>query len=221
MKQRTKVLLLSFFISFNLLSFESLLFIKEFCLHPTEVGAIAATSSFTGKELCHYISQDPDREGLRILEIGAGCGNVTKIISEQMLPQDHLDSVEINAKLCEKIHEHIGSPSNVSVECCSILDWSPSYKYDMIISTLPFNSFSFGFFKDVFQHISTLGTQDVVFSYVEYMGFGKLKSIFSFDENVKKIKLFLKQLHRDKAVRIENIWLNVPPLKVYHLKINE
>ena len=27
---------------------------------------------------------------------------------------------------------------NVTVQCCSILDWNPSEKYDLIISTLPF-----------------------------------------------------------------------------------
>ena len=201
---------------------DSLTFLKEFCLHPQEVGAIAATSSYTGNELCYFLSsQERGDKGLRILEIGGGFGNVSEIISGYMKDNDVLDIVEINPEFCEKIKKRVGNKNNISVQCCSILDWNPVEKYDCIISTLPFNAFSYIFFEDVFNHICSLGTTDVVFSYVEYLGLGKVRDVFTFNKDVQMIKKFLHKQHRDKKVRVETVWLNLPPLQVYHLKINE
>jgi len=218
---RTKIALLLCFMSLNVVGMESLLFLKEFCLHPTEVGAVAATSSFTGDELCHYLSERDSNSGpLRILEVGGGFGNVSKIIAEHITDQDILDIVEINPEFCKKIEEKVVGKNNVSVQCCSIIDWKPEFQYDLIISTLPFNAFSYDFFKDIFAHIRTLGTSDVIFSYVEYLALGAIKDAFFFDKDVRDVKNFLKE-EREKSVRIQKVWLNFPPLQVYHLKINE
>jgi phospholipid N-methyltransferase len=212
-----------FLFSFDLFGSEALIFFKEFCLHPGEVGAIAATSSYTGDELCHYITfgSEKKKQGLRILEIGGGCGNVSKIISGHMREADQLDIIEINPDFCQKIEKKVSGKPNVSVQCCSILDWQPSEKYDLIISTLPFNSFSYPFFLDVFAHICSLGAVDVVFSYVEYVGLGQVKDLFLRDKDVKQIKEFLKTQHENKNIRTETVWLNLPPIQIYHLKINE
>ena len=215
--------MLFFFINVNLFGIESLLFLKEFCLHPTEVGAIAATSSFTGDELCYYLSsqcRNENRKSLRILEIGGGFGNISKVIAEHLTDDDLLDIVEINPEFCKKIEKKIIGKKNIFVRCCSIIDWKPDYQYDFIISTLPFNAFSYDFFENIFAHIRALGLSNTIFSYVEYLGLGRLRDAFSFDKDIRNIKRFLKE-EQKKNVRIAKIWLNFPPLQVYHLKINE
>lgn len=216
-----KTIFLCCFVSLNLFGSESLFFLKEFLLKPTEVGAIVGTSSFSANELCHYLSKrDKESKPLQILEIGGGYGNVSRIIAEHMLQQDFLDIVEINPAFCEKIEEKVCQYNNVSVQCCSITDWKPEFQYDLIICTLPFNAFSFDLFQEIFAHIRTLGKPNVIFSYVEYLGLGWLKTMFSFDKNIRRIKAFFKE-EKKKTVRKIKVWLNIPPLRVCHLKINE
>ena len=78
-----------------------------------------------------------------------------------MLPQD-LDIIEIDADFCVQINKKVAGQDNVSVHCCSILDWTKK-KYDLIISTLPFNAFSYSFLES-YDHICKLGSKDVTFS---------------------------------------------------------
>lgn len=219
-KNCIKILLLCSIISFNVSGMDRLSLFVEFCKNPFEVGAIAPSSSYTGEELCSFISQDSVRPGLRILEIGGGYGNISEIIGGQMLEQDHLDVIEINPELCNKIEMRVSGCKNVTVQCCSILDWNPSERYDLIISTLPFNAFSYTLFAEIFAHIRTLGKKEVVFSYIEYLVIGKIRDFFSQNKEVKRIKEYLKK-EWQKSVKIQKVWLNLPPLNVYHLRINE
>ena len=195
--------------------------IKEFCLHPCEVGAISPSSSYVGEELSRFISINSSKKR-HILEIGGGPGNITDIIASKMGPEDHLDMVEINPDLCEQAKKRLAKYKNVTVHCCSIMDWKVDFSYDIIISTLPFNVFSYDFFKKVFNHISTLGSSNVVFSYVEYISFGVIKLRLMFgDEEVYKIRQFLEKERSNHLIREKNILLNIPPLRVFHLRLNE
>ena len=109
----------------------SLSYVAGMWSNASQIGAIAGTSSYSSEELCHFISKEKDCKGLRILEVGGGQGEVSEFIVRHMLPQDSLDIIEIDADFCVQINKKVAGQDNVSVHCCSILDWKP--KRNMIL----------------------------------------------------------------------------------------
>ena len=100
-----------------------LAWIKGVFRNPAKVGAIAPCSSYVADELTRYIMHE-DRKPLRILEVGAGTGPITKEIIKKMNEDDHLDCIELDAVYCDQLeekfgeHENVHPPGNISQLLC-------------------------------------------------------------------------------------------------------
>jgi len=189
------------------------------CYHkPAEMGTVVPCSDAVGQAIVRYV-----KPGMRCLEIGSGTGNLTPHIIQALQGQGFVDAVEINEELCQVAGEHLKAYDNAHVRCCSILDWSPSeYKYDVVICTLPFNVFSKNFTAQVINHVKTLITPDATFSYVEYLLLGKIKSIFLYGDAGKDfaaLREYLSDVQDVYMITSTDIYLNIPPLRIYHLAL--
>lgn len=197
-----------------------LTFFYHFLKDPKEVGAAVPLSKVTSKEMIkHYLKRDKQKP-CRILEVGAGIGNISQEILLSLGPKDHFDIVEINTAYCEVLTKSFKSHPQVSVHNLSILNWSPAYTYHYIISTLPLNSFNVDIVEDVFEHYEALMDVGGVLTYVEYAGLQTLAEIFSNTKNREKMdkrRKFLKNIQDEFMIEKTLIWRNFLPCHIYHL----
>ena len=101
------------------------------------VGAVASTSSATAQALAAKIVYSG--KSRRILEVGAGTGSVTQELVKCLKPGDVLDLVELDKELADVLRK-FGNHAQVEVHHASITDWKPSYQYDAMVVSIPFNA---------------------------------------------------------------------------------
>ncbi len=199
------------------------LFFSHFLKNPKAVGAAAPLSKGAVEQLVKHLKTHNRLKPLRVLEVGAGIGNVTESIIQNLLPADQLDIVEINTEYCDFLTKRFGKHANVSIHCLSIVDWAPQTPYDFIISTLPFNSFDPLFVKDIFQHYTKLLHPTGILSYVEYMGLQDLNLAFSKGEKrnvIHRRKHLLQKLQKQYLIEKKQIFGNFLPCNVYHMSMH-
>ena len=194
---------------------------------PCEVGEIAPMSHAVGKELVKYVrsySLNETSKGKHYLEAGGGCGAISIAIAQTLRPCDHLDVIEINPHMCRILTERLKSYKNVSVHCCSILDWAPAYQYDAIISTLPFLSLGIDFAKDTMCHFKTVAAHNCIVSCVEYPIAVVFRNVVCNlrikDTGFTEVQRYMAELRKQYLIESATIYYNVPPINVYHLSFD-
>ncbi len=205
-------------------------FLSEFRKHPTTVGAFAPCSSYVGKEITKYIvncaeNQKPTRT-IRVLEVGAGTGSLTKelehIINRHPSVDIDVDVVEISPIFCEILNKKFSSHQHISINCASILDWKSPYSYDFIICTLPFNSFESESMKTIINHLKHLLSSKGIISYVAYAGIADIKKYFLWGkakkEHLEKVNV-IKSMRKKYQIDARTVIANCPPIRIYHLQI--
>jgi len=186
-----------------------------------EIGAIFPSSKFLGFEMLKYL--DNKKENLKILEVGPGTGVFTELIINKLKPDDILDIVEFNPDFVKILKSKYGNYKNVNIVCASIIDWKPEYKYDYIISSLPFNIFSLEFVKKVIEHYESIVNDNANISYFEYMFFPKIKEKLLKNQKrdeYLKVKEILYNFNQKYNVEKSKVFKNIPPANVYNLKIS-
>jgi phosphatidylethanolamine/phosphatidyl-N-methylethanolamine N-methyltransferase len=196
------------------------MFLKGYLSNPAVIGALFPSSKKLAAKISKhsYIARE---KGLRYLEIGAGSGAVTQKIQMNMKLKDSLDIVEVDPKFCSILKRKYASSENIRIHEVSILDFEES-KYDIVISSLPLNSFSSAFVGQVLEKLESLTVKGGFLSYFEYMGLKNLKQTYLFGEQLSDFKktLLLKQKFANKYCQTtDKIWWNFPPARVIHCKI--
>lgn len=196
--------------------------ITRYINNPSQVGEIAPISAASGNELAKFVGESVDQASCCYLEAGGGCGAVSVCIAKKLRLQDHLDVIEIDPEMCAILKDRLKDFANVSVHCCSILDWQTSQKYDAIICTLPFNSLGVEFTQATLQHFKTLAHPHCVLSYVEYPIVGQFLQYFYGQERkqlFRNVQSFMKNVREQNLQEESMVYFNVPPLAVYHLTL--
>lgn len=195
---------------------------------PCEVGEVAPMSQYVGKELVKHvannISTQKDCIGKYYLEAGGGHGAVSVCIAQLLRPCDHLDVVEINPEMCLALKKRLKNYPNVTVRCCSILDWHPEYKYDAIISTLPFLSLGIDFAQGVISHFKNVAAKDCMVSCVEYpiaVVFRRILQDFRIKtSDFTAVQRYMALVRKQYLKESTTVYYNVPPVNVYHLSFD-
>lgn len=191
----------------------------EYYKNPSVVGEFFPLSAKVGKELGKFIGDG--KEGKRYLEIGGGCGAVTMELASKLRDKDHLDVVEINPRMCAILANRLQEYKNVTVHCCSILDWLVEQnKYDAIVSTLPFNSLGVDFAMRVIELVKAISKDFCTFSYVEYPIIRQAVQYFYTPTGRKafsEVQKYLGEVRFRYEMSEKTIYANVPPVTIYHL----
>lgn len=197
-------------------------FLKHFFRNPNKVGAVTALNDAVIEEITKHIKQAIRENPIKILEVGAGYGNISKYLIKLITKDDRLDIIEIDSNCCEYLNKKFSNLPMVNIHCGSIQQWDPSYSYDYIISTIPFNSYPTEFVKSVLDRYEKLSKKGTICSYVEYAGLQKIRKSFAQDEAKAELNsrqelldAFQKKYLFDK----ECVLSNIPPCNVYHLKL--
>lgn len=207
-------------ISFRFLFKDSFLFLKTFFVSPTTIGAVIPSSTFLAKSITKYIKVN--KNPIRILEVGAGTGIITEEILKKLRQEDFLDVIELDQKFCSILDAKFDNNKNIKINCLSILDWSPSYKYDFIISGLPFNAFDSDFVENVLSRYRKLIKPGGIISYFEYIALAKIKLFFLSGpekNNFSKTLTTTTSFRREFEFERDHVVANMPPACVYHLLV--
>ncbi|MFN8674140.1 MAG: methyltransferase domain-containing protein [Candidatus Sericytochromatia bacterium] len=200
------------------------LFAIEIIKKPGEVGAIAPSSKYLGEVIARNVrtNHSSKEQGVNVIEVGPGTGSFTKIIADKLNPNDRLDVIEYNPEFVKVLKDKFKSYPNVNVQCVSITDWKPEYKYDYMVSSLPFNVFDKDFVKQILSHYEDIMKPEGMISYFEYMLFPKIKKQLLPPEkkdNFIKLHEVLSDFRGKYQINKKRVFRNFPPANVYNLKI--
>ena len=136
-------------------------FFREYRRNFRTTGSVLPSSRFLARALASELSKP--RQPAMILEVGPGTGSVTKEIIRNLLPEDHLDAVEINGHFVAMLERRLEQDS--SLRCAreqvrliqsDVRDMPGEEVYDFIVSGLPHNGFPVDLVHDIFRAYARL-----------------------------------------------------------------
>ena len=205
------------------------------CLtRPHENGAFAPCSKYVAQEIvkpleveCERRKQDPElsQDTIRILEVGAGSGILTRAIVNTIhtskLPY-LFDIVEINNDYCAKLRKEFREHAQINVKCTSVLDFAATHQYDFIISSIPWSIFSTEDLKKIFDIYTSSIKKDGILSYIKLCGHGVTQKILqgAQKQHYQERQALLEDFTERYSIGAVEVKRNIPPVHVYHCKIS-
>ena len=208
---------------------EHLSILKSLVENFQATGSICPSSSFLASSLAKNISKPRTQSktsadnGIKILEVGAGTGPVTKIILEEMAGTDRLTICEINKDLLAVLKANLTDTANyqkhierIEIIEAPVQDLQQENHFDVIVCSLPFLNFPLSLTEEIFQKFNAVAKPGCNISYFSYLG-GKEFGILINAERAKT-KNFLEQQNYFKLIQREIVWLNLLPAEVHFLE---
>lgn len=208
-------------------------FALEGLKNPHKVGTIFTCSSYVGQELCRNLKRHTGPK--RVLEMGAGTGNITEVIINYLTPQDELVCIEYLPELARQLKKTVeialahrfgdGPRPTVIVLCADALTYQDA-PFDYVISTLPLNAFSAQDIARALMRMRSLVKDTGEIAQVAYKAFphlrvckehllylARLKKERALHYRLTLVRRFMANYKIDKRVVVRNI----PPINIYHV----
>jgi phospholipid N-methyltransferase len=221
-------------------------FFRGIMRNPKQVGAFTPCSVFVSQEITKWVAREVQTRNnnhlqarsseqtqalyehssmLRVLEVGGGSGIFTNhLVKHLELLHDHeyqLDVLEIDSHYCDILNKRFAKYPHVHVYCVDATTWAPSYKYDYIISSLPFINMPVEVAHAMLTKYKKISTPGGIVSYVQLMLANQrgtfLRGIEK-EEFQKKVAL-LEGFNQEFEFERASVWLNITPAYVYHAHI--
>lgn len=225
---------LTYSISSPLMAIEYLQFAQTAFKNYQQVGAVAPFSEYTAQAMLDtvksYVKSNifSAKKPLKFLEVGAGSGALTKYFLQFLIKQNipfELDLVELDESFSEILIRKFKKYPQVKVYQSNIITWDTHKKYDIIVSTLPFNckDFSPAIVKDIVDKLENLALHGGLFLSVEYIAMGPIGYYVFWDaqekEDYNKKHLILYGFREKHDTYTKRVLFNIPPTYVYITKI--
>lgn len=190
------------------------------------VGSVVPLSDATARTITKHIityAQQLKQSPMRVLELGAGTGTLsTQIIQglENTTLPYHIDLIELLPEYADLLQKKFKHNPNVSVFNSDARAFEPPYKYQIIISTLPFNAFGFDYqtVEEIFKKIVDISEPGALLLWVEYAAIPTFLRLFSMGQtrvNFTKKQDFLTHFKNEHETHQELIFWNIPPTWLY------
>lgn len=201
-----------------------LVFYREALRQSQEVGAFTHTSKIVADAIAESIRRvAPDRP-LRVLEVGAGTGALTRSIVERLREGDQVDLIEINPEFVQVLQEQFatrpGGPA-VTVDGRDVELLPRDVQYDVIVSSLPLLNFSPEKVRRVFElYFEVLLRPGGTLSYYDYWAKELRTFVVGARERrrMKEVLKITKEFRRRYEVRDRLIPWNLTPALVHYLR---
>lgn len=203
-------------------------FLKEFTKSFNQTGSIIPSSVALAKVMVRSLEEST--KALRILEVGAGTGSVTKQILKMMKPVDNLTICEINPKFVEILKDNLiksdyflKNQQRISIVQAPVQDFgSDIRKFDLIISSLPFANFGPELVQDILDCYKRMLMDDGQVVFFQYIGLKKIVRLFASEgtkRRVAEVEKVLDSWCNSKEVKLEKelALLNIPPACTYRV----
>jgi phospholipid N-methyltransferase len=204
-----------------------LTFAREAARSFRATGAIAPSSRRLADRLAAPVVSG--RHPVKVLEVGAGTGAVTRAIAARLGPADRLDVVEVNPRFAAVLRTAlVADPvlaavaDRVRVIPRSITAIRFDRRYDAIISGLPFMNFDPAEVRDILdRYVRALvpGGQLTLYGYLGTQVARRLVGRGAEGAHPRAVAAVLadfeRRYGRDRAV----VWRNLPPARVRTLRV--
>ena len=202
-------------------------FLGQYWHHTKQTGSIWPSSSFLARALASEMAKP--RGPARILEVGPGTGVVTKQIAGRLQPDDRLDVVELNDRFVDILRQRFekeevfrGRQEQLRLIHGPVEQVAGASEYDFIISGLPLNAFKTEQVKEVFRVFKRLIKPGGALSYFEYILVRHIQTPFvgrDTRRRLARIGRVVGHYIRKCEFRRQQVWLNVTPAYVRHLRL--
>lgn len=198
-------------------------FVSQAVRNFHHVGSVWPSSPLLAKALVRPLQRRllvDDRKPVKVLEVGAGTGAVTKALLGSLGPNDAADIVELNPVFCETLEKLAAKRKAqvpglvVRVHAKPIEEADLDGPYDFVICGLPFNNFPPTLMRQIFRRMLSLLADGGTLTYFEYAGVRVARSgVSSADtrRRLRRIEAVGRLLHRRLSGRRELILGNFPP----------
>ena len=191
-------------------------------------GAIAPSSRTLAKSITSLVARK--KGPVKILEVGAGTGVLTRRLLKLLQNDDHLDICEINPNFIKYLQKRFreddsfkGFVGSVAILPIDIQKLEGENLYDYIISSLPLNAFEPQMVKNILQVYMRILKPWGWISYFEYIGIRTVKTILANEQEKQRlgqVTEVVKSFIQDNEVFKSRIWWNLPPAYVRHCQKN-
>lgn len=207
----------------------SLDFLRGVITAPAQTGALVPCSRYVARETTRHLKRMvmSDQRHIRVLEVGGGSGALSQEIVQVLNDFSgtyHVDILEIEDHYADILRTMFADNDNVTIHCVDATQWSCDEKYDCIIGSVPFNSVPIAVVEGVLKLYTDALAPHGVVSYVEYMGFAELRKNFEPGQSGRNFcerYALLEKFREDYCFESVKVWLNVPPIYVYHLNLDK
>lgn len=200
-----------------------LTFVSQAVRNFHHVGSVWPSSPLLAKALVEPLRRRhraADATTIKVLEVGAGTGAVTKALLAALESGDSADIVELNPVFCKSLEKlaarRMSEASGLvaRVHANPIEEANLEGPYDFIICGLPFNNFPPALMRRIFRRMLSMLADGGTLTYFEYAGVRVARSGISKGETrrrLRRIEAVGKLLHRRLSGRRELILGNFPP----------
>jgi len=204
-------------------------FFREFRQTFKTTGAITPSGRSLARAICRPFAEHD--QPIRILEIGAGTGAVTKEIVRHIGPEDRFDAVELNERFVDVLNDRFASEpvfKKVADRCrvlhAAVQELPIDVPYDFVICGVPFNNFSVGLTREIFRHMVKLVAPGGTLTFFEYLWIRRVKVLLASKDERRRLsgveRVLGRYLHRYEY-KCDTVWVNFPPALAHHLKLDE
>jgi phospholipid N-methyltransferase len=199
-----------------------LTFYEQAFKEARQVGAFSFTSNAVCDALIEPIKRR-DGKPLRVVELGAGTGAITRAVLKKLQPGDHFDVYEINSAFAKILREEFGAIKNgPSIEILETdVELIPSdVKYDVIVSSLPLMNFPPDKVRRVFDILADRLTPDGIICYYDYWA-KEVRTVIgnaAERQRTRGVVAATRDFHGRMKYRRKIIFRNIPPARVHYLQ---
>ncbi|MFC5724847.1 class I SAM-dependent methyltransferase [Streptomyces gamaensis] len=214
--------------------FSVMTFLREARHSMRTTGAIAPSSGRLGEGLAAPLPAPGTRGPVRVLEVGAGTGTVTRAIASRLGPGDRLETVEFNPAFVRVLRQALrrdpvlaAAADRIRVVPESITELPlTEHGYDVIVSCLPFTNFEPEVVRSLLERYLTALVPGGHLTYFGYLGTQGLRNLTSRRAESARHRAvgavlaeFSARYGSGGGSRV--VWRNLPPARVRHLRAPE
>lgn len=205
-------------------------FFREAARSRQTTGAVAPSGSPLAQRLAAPLPAPSGRSPLRVLEVGAGTGTVTRALAERIGPGDRLDTVEINPRFVQLLTGALrtdpvlaSASEQIRIVPESICHTPlPVNSYDMIVSCLPFMNFAPDMVRSLLERYMAALVPGGHLTFFGYLGTLSLRTLFAQRAEAARYRAVAAVLAEFSARYGGDggsvVWRNLPPARVSHLR---
>ncbi|MYT30904.1 MULTISPECIES: class I SAM-dependent methyltransferase [unclassified Streptomyces] len=206
-------------------------FLREATRSMYTTGAVAPSGSPLARRLAEPLPAPSGRSPLRVLEVGAGTGTVTRALAERLGPGDRLDTVELNPRFVQMLTEALRTDPALAAasERIRIIPKSichtplPVNSYDVIVSCLPFMNFAPDMVRSLMERYMAALVPGGHLTFFGYLGTLSLRTLFAQRTEAARYRAVAAVLAEFSARYGDRDggsveWRNLPPARVSHLR---